>query len=85
MLDVNYSICLLLSGVRGQWSNFVLFQKRKTLRAAILPSQRRAKSNGVKEAGSISLAVERGARRRDEPRVPRYLPAYTPDVSHLVV
>ncbi|KAH9638394.1 hypothetical protein HF086_004196 [Spodoptera exigua] len=60
-------------------------EKRKTLRAAILPSQRRAKSNGVKEAGSISLAVERGARRRDEPRVPRYLPAYTPDVSHLVV
>ncbi|CAH0596356.1 unnamed protein product [Chrysodeixis includens] len=60
-------------------------EKRKSLRAAILPSQRRAKSNGVKEAGSISLAVERGARRRDEPRVPRYLPAYTPDVSHLVV
>ncbi|KAL0818978.1 hypothetical protein ABMA28_008267 [Loxostege sticticalis] len=61
-------------------------EKRKSLRAAILPSQRRIKSNGVKEAGSISLAVDRGAlRRRDEPRVPRYLPAYTPDVSHLVV
>ncbi|KAG7309308.1 hypothetical protein JYU34_005250 [Plutella xylostella] len=61
-------------------------EKRKTLRASILPNQRRAKSNGVKEAGSISLAVERGVvRRRDEPRVPRYLPAYTPDVSHLVV
>ncbi|KAI8437578.1 hypothetical protein MSG28_011864 [Choristoneura fumiferana] len=60
-------------------------EKRKTLRASILPTQRRAKSNGVKEAGSISLAVDRGARRRDEPRVPRYLPAYTPDVSHLVM
>ncbi|XP_063374819.1 glutamate [NMDA] receptor subunit 1 [Cydia amplana] len=61
-------------------------EKRKTMRASIMPSQRRAKSNGVKEAGSISLAVDRGAiRRRDEPRVPRYLPAYTPDVSHLVV
>ncbi|XP_061727954.1 glutamate [NMDA] receptor subunit 1 isoform X2 [Cydia pomonella] len=60
--------------------------ERKTMRASIMPSQRRAKSNGVKEAGSISLAVDRGAiRRRDEPRVPRYLPAYTPDVSHLVV
>lgn len=55
------------------------------MRASLLPSQRRVKSNGVKEAGSISLAVDRGARRRDEPRVPRYLPAYTPDVSHLVV
>lgn len=60
-------------------------EKRKSLRASTLPSQRRAKSNGVKEAGSISLVVDRGARRRDEPRVPRYLPAYTPDVSHLVV
>lgn len=71
----------------GNLLNMVIgaFQKRKTLRASILPSQRRAKSNGVKEAGSISLAVDRGARRRDEPRVPRYLPAYTPDVSHLVV
>ncbi|KAI8437580.1 hypothetical protein MSG28_011864 [Choristoneura fumiferana] len=44
-------------------------EKRKTLRASILPTQRRAKSNGVKEAGSISLAVDRGARRRDEPRM----------------
>ncbi|CAF4920372.1 unnamed protein product [Pieris macdunnoughi] len=61
-------------------------EKRKTLRAAILPSQRRAKSNGLKEAGSISLVVDRGARRRDEvPRIPRYSPAYTPDVSHLVI
>ncbi|KOB69750.1 Ionotropic glutamate receptor [Operophtera brumata] len=60
--------------------------KRKNLQASLLPSQRRVKSNGVKEAaGSISLAVDRGARRREEPRVPRYLPAYTPDVSHLVV
>lgn len=55
------------------------------MRASILPSQRRAKSNGVKETGSISLAVDRGVRRRDEPRIPRYMPAYTPDVSHLVV
>ncbi|CAG4966150.1 unnamed protein product [Parnassius apollo] len=60
-------------------------EKRKSLRASILPSQRRAKSNGVKEAGTISLVVDRSTRRRDEPRVPRYLPAYTPDVSHLVV
>lgn len=55
------------------------------MRASLLPAQRRVKSNGVNEAGTISLAVDRGVRRRDEPRVPRYLPAYTPDVSHLVI
>lgn len=61
-------------------------QKRKMLRASLAGGIRRP-ANGVGEPRTVSGALESAARLRRGPlpALPHRPPAYTPDVSHLVV